>query len=174
MLSREEFKTACRPLTQTWGENYLENSKFALLYSKLKELNTRQVDSIVESCLLEFSYAPSLQKIINLARGELSLAFENIKKTKLEELEKSPCVKCLNTGWLDAIDEQDEAKHVYAFKCDCLAGHYKVSGDNVPVWNRADRARFTARYLRSGGGFYMHTGDVDSLVDGAIKEVEKI
>lgn len=149
----EYFVRLTQPLVDTWGKTSFSKDKLMLLYAKLKLLNARQIQQIVEASLLEFNYAPSLQKIINLASNELAIANENLKQVRMRKLDENPCRKCDNTGWLDAYDNIDQ--RYVAFQCDCLAGHYKASGDNAVKWQESLRNRFTPYWeikSKSGGG----------------------
>lgn len=155
MIDRKTFQNIILPLKKNWSENFLPDNKMQLLYSKLAILTASQLESVVEASLLEFTYPPSLQKIINLAKNELAIASDHLRQKRMIELEKNPCKKCGNSGWLEAYNLATPDSGTVAFQCNCLAGYYKVSGENVQKWEDSFNERYMPYYIaksRSVGG----------------------
>lgn len=145
-MTREQFGYIIKPLIKAFGENHFSDDKISLLYAKLVILNQEQMEEVVQDCLLEFTFAPSLAKVIVVAKPHLDKAYDIIKKEKLAEAEKNPCHMCDNSGWVETVDISSSMRYIAAFRCVCVVGKDMVGPKETTFWSEA---KFGHRFLAS-------------------------
>ena len=79
-MTFEQFRHLVQPLVNRFGDKVFSFDSISLLYRKLSLITPDQMRSLVEDVLLEFHFAPSLSKIIILAKPYTSEAYEAEKK----------------------------------------------------------------------------------------------
>lgn len=155
-MTYEQFSYVFQPVVTRFGDKVFTRDAVALLYGKLVLLTKPQMEKVVEACLLEFNFAPSLSKIIALAKPEIDAAYEVLKKQKMAEAEKYPCRMCDNSGWVEAVDTHSAMQYGCAFRCTCVIGKDFIGPEDSVYWNEKDLGeRFLASYKikhSQGGG----------------------
>lgn len=188
MMTREKFAYLFAPVVDRFGDKNFSTQALSLLYSKLHLLNQDQVRELSEACLLEFTFAPSLSKIIALAKPQLDEAYDLQKKEKLSKVEDNPCHMCGNTGWVDAIDTNTPQHYRSAFACTCVVGKNFIGPKDVNKWDESvNYPRFLPDYKvrnQSGGGtvgehieaaerkHFFRLGEV-MRINGSAKEIKE-
>lgn len=145
-MTFEQFRYTFQPVVARFGDKVFTFESLGLLYTKLLPLDKEQLTSVVEGVLLEFNFAPSLSKIIALAKPFLDIAHEKNKKQKMAEAEKNPCRRCDNSGWVECVDMGSEHRYITAFRCACVIGLNFVGPKECLIW---DENKYSNRFFPS-------------------------
>ena len=165
MISYEQFMYTFKPLAEAYK---FTEYKLALIYPKLNMLPVNVLERVVNDCLMEHNFAPTMAKIVALAKDELDQLYEQKKQAILNEAEKNPCYMCKNSGWVEVIDTESTDRYRAAFGCTCEVGMHFVGPNGMTRWSEFKfyprfLPDYKVRHSMGGGTVSEHIEEADKI-----------